>query len=422
MVDKFSYGYDASLFPMTKSGEDKATSIFFAILNLIQPFRDSLLKTIGKRAYKNKVDFKATLHPSFGGNYSSKDIPDGLIQLNQKENWSALVEVKIKGNDLSTGQLTNYLKRVKENKLSALITISNELCSAPDKPPLRLKSSDRDFRKIDHFHWSWRYILFHARNVLKNGNIETDTEKKLLSQFISFLEHEKSGISGFNSMPNNWGKFTHKLRDGGIPDQEMCEEIVGSWFQETSELALILSDELHVSVNEAISSQTTERRIEEAVKLVKEHGDLRAEFCIENHNYPLTISLDVDGRRLQFSTKHDLPTTAKTPYKKIEHFLKYFFEAENGDEWGGHENVRIFAYWPHIKQPTDMTMFDAIQHSLDNELKNSTFINDDKDRIMNLELCYTPAKVSSKIMNKKNVITLIESEIVFFVRNYVVMV
>jgi len=421
MADKFTYGYDATLFPMTTSGEDKATSIFFAILNLVQPFRDTLLKTIGKRAYRSGADFSATLHPSFGGKYSSKDIPDGLIKLTQKETWSALVEVKIKGQDLSTGQLDNYLKRVKEHKLSALITISNELCSSPNRPPLRLKSSDKDFRKIEHFHWSWRYILFHARSILANNEIETEVEKQLLSQFITFLENDKSGITGFNSMPSTWSKFAQKLRDGGFPDQDICEEIVGSWFQETSELALILSDALDIPVEEVIHVQTTERRIEEAVKLIKETGDLRAEFKIENHKYPLIVSLDIDGRRLQFSAKHDLPKTAKTPYKRIEHFLKSFYQESDGDEWGGHENVRVFAYWPHLKDPTDMTMFDAIQHSLDDELKNASFILENKDRIKNLELCYTPSKVSAKIMSKKNVITLIEEEIIFFARNYVVL-
>ena len=40
---------------------------------------------------------------------------------------------------------------------------------------------------------------------------------------------------------------------------------------------------------------------------------------------------------------------------------------------------------------------------------------------MNLELRYTPTKVSSKIQSRKGVISLIEEEIIFFARNYVIL-
>jgi len=421
MVERFKYGFDATLFPMTSSDEDKATSILFSILNLIQPFRDDLLKTIGKTAYKSGNDFTASLHPSFGGKYSKKDIPDGIISLDQKEIWSALVEVKIKGQDLTAVQLDNYLKRVHQNKLSALITISNELCTQPDMPPLRLKSSNKNYRKIPHYHWSWRFILHRARILLGSETAISELERSVLAQFVSFLEHEKSGVTGFHSMPKDWKNFVSKLRDRGTPDQALCEEVVSSWFQESSELALILSSDLETEVEEVFSDDTSERRREHATDIVKTRGDLKAEFKIDGHKYLLSVCLDIDRRTLQFSTRHDLPKTAKTPYKQVEHFLRHFHQDNEEDEWGGHDDVRIFAHWPRVKLPTDMTMFDAIQHSLDDELKNSKFINPDKDRIMNLELRYTPSKVSSKIESRKGVISLIEDEIIFFARNYVIL-
>ena len=99
MASDIHYGHHASLFPRTKVEEDKITSIFFAVMELVQPLRSRLLKSIGKTSYKNRDDFQLSLHPSFGGKYSDKDIPDAHLFLDQKTKWNALVEVKIKKNE-----------------------------------------------------------------------------------------------------------------------------------------------------------------------------------------------------------------------------------------------------------------------------------------------------------------------------------
>ena len=95
MSADFHYGYAPTLFPRTKIEEDRITSIFFAVLDFVEPLRSRLLKSIGKTSYKNRDDFHVKLHPSFGGKYSDKDIPDAHIFLDQKDKWNALVEVKI---------------------------------------------------------------------------------------------------------------------------------------------------------------------------------------------------------------------------------------------------------------------------------------------------------------------------------------
>jgi len=51
-------------------------------------------------------------------------------------------------------------------------------------------------------------------------------------------------------------------------------------------------------------------------------------------------------------------------------------------------------------------------------MKNAPIIRRDKEKLMDLELRYTPSKVSAKISRRTQVITLLEEEIVFFARNY----
>lgn len=418
MAEPINQGFKPTLFPMMSSGEDQATSIFFSILTLVQPFREVMLKSISRSAYKSGTDFSAFLHPSFGGKYSKKDVPDGVIHLDQKEKWSALIEVKIKQQDLSNIQLDNYLQRVQESKMDALITISNELCPQPNMPPLRLKSANKSLRRIPHYHWSWQFIRFQAKKLIIGRIVLTDIESELIGQFVDYLEHPKSGVAGYTAMPKNWKTLVDKLREGGKPDQDLLEEAVSGWFQETAELSLILAGDLGRDVEEVMDQSSVERRREEGVNQLRETGDLTASFKIEDCKSPLNVRLDVDRRNIQFSVTHDTPTSAKTPFKQVEHFLKRFHQDDEHNQWGSHEDVRLFCRWPRAKDKTDMTLFDAIQHSLDDQMKDAPLIRQDKDKLMDMDLCYTPSKVSGKISSRTQVITLLEEEIVFFARNY----
>jgi hypothetical protein len=418
MAEPINQGFKPTLFPMMSSGEDQATSILFGMLALVFPFRDIMLRSIGRSAYKSGNDFSAFLHPSFGGKYSKKDVPDGVIHLDQKDKWSALVEVKIKTQDLSNIQLDNYLQRVRDSKMDALVTISNELCAQPNMPPLRLKSGNKTLRRIPHFHWSWQFIRFQVKKLLRTDKEMTLIEFELLNQFLGFLEHPKSGVAGYVAMPKDWKKLVDKLRERGKPNQDLLEESVTGWFQETAELALILAGELNVEVEEIIDQTSVERRREDGVSRLQNTGDLIASFKIEGCKNPLNVRLDVDRRSIQFSVTHDVPTSAKTPFVQIQHFLKKFHQDDEHNQWGSHDDVRLFCRWPRAKDKTDMTLFDAIQHSLDDEMKNAPIIRQDKDKIMDLELRYTPSKVSGKISSRTQVITLLEEEIVFFARNY----
>jgi len=201
MTIDIRYGHPPTLLPRTKVEEDRLTSIFFAILEIVEPLRSRLLKSIGRKSYKNRNDFVAKLHPSFGGKYSDKTTPDAHILLDQKEKWNALVEVKIKRNELTITQLDAYLQRVLENKYNALITISNELCAAPALPPLRLKTGNRKLRRIKHYHWSWKFIQSEISYLLRENENLSEVDKILLNQFSQHLGHKDSSVRGFTEMP-----------------------------------------------------------------------------------------------------------------------------------------------------------------------------------------------------------------------------
>ena len=418
MSEPFKGGQAPTLFPMMTNGlEDRATCIFFAVLGLVYPFRNILMKTIGQRAYKSGSDFECLLRPSIGGRISDKDIPDALISLKQKTLWKALVEVKIGSNDLDQAQLGRYLKRAMTEKVDALITISNEMCSNPEAPPLRLKPAEKRLRRIPHFHWSWRYIRYQAELVLRNFEL-TVIEKALLKQFVEFLSHEKSGIHGYNSMPKCWGDFVDTLRDGGKPKTDDIDNVLAGWFQEISDLSLILSEHFKADVTPVFNEKTIELRKDNAETLLLKTGDLEASFTLPRKKY-ISVLIDIDSRSFKFETVHTPTEKVKTPYKQVERFLDTFRDKESEEEWGDHSDVRIFAKWARYKDMTDSKMSDAMINAKEDTLATSNLIHFKSENLSEIIVQYTPTGAAKNIRNRKKMIEFLENQIIFFAETYV---
>lgn len=409
-------GREARLFPTNSSGEDRATSIFLSVLDSVEPFRQAMMQSIGVKLRKRNSTFATRVHPEFSTRNIGKDIPDGMIILDQDKLWSALIEVKIKKADLDEPQLERYLKRVKEFNCQALITISNEMCAAPDMPPLRLVSSDRALRRITHFHWSWMYIQNTAREILSSEKFSNDIEKYVLEQFLAFLRDPLSGVLGFTKMNRNWSDFVSKVEIRGTPTQENYEEVVSDWHQESSELALILSETMDKRVTETLEfdgARATEKRLTADVKHLKNTKDIHSEYQIEGVRHKLGVIVDVNRRLYSISIRHDLPTTVKTPNKRIERFLKTF-----GLE-GQHEGISIFARWPYVPEPTDTTLFKAIQAAGEGDWEDTGLILEDKDTIRFIELKLTRTPGKSVFKSGTKLISNLERDIRFFSKHYV---
>lgn len=416
MSESFKGGQSPTLFPMMKAGsEDAATCIFFSIVDLVYPFRDRLLKSVGRSAYKNGNDYSCVLRPSIGGRLTDKDIPDAKIHLDQKTGWTALVEVKIGAADLDQAQLGRYLSRAIDQKSQALITISNEMCADPSMPPLRLKPAEKRLRKIEHYHWSWRYIIHQAKETLLDGNL-TETEKKILQHFVGFLTHTSSKVHGYHQMPKCWPGFVDTLRDKGNPSSDDVDDVIAGWFQECADLAMILSESLDVEVRQDISERSAELRKEAAEKLISKKRDLVAKFSLPNKIY-LNVELDIDGRCFRFETSH-LPTTkVKSSHKQIERFLKKFVSPDNKDEWGDHSDVRLFARWSRKRNYTDISMSDALVNVHEDTLKETNFIVPDTE-LKEIIIRYSPTGSASAMKSRKKAVEFLEDQIVYFAETY----
>ncbi len=409
-------GRQARLFPTVSQSEDRATSIFLAVMNSVQPFRHVMMSSIGVKLRKRNSNFTARVHPQFSTRNISKDIPDGMITIEQSTNWSALIEVKIKKADLDELQLERYLKRVKEFDCQALITISNEMCATPLMPPLRLVSSDRALRKINHYHWSWKYIQNKTRELLSSDGFQNEAECYILTEFLCYLRDPNSGVLGFTKMNRNWPDFVGKVEIRGNLGQEDYEEVVSDWHQESSEIALIVSETMDKRVEEVLEfegSRATEKRLTADVKHLKGTKDVRSVYLIDGIKHKLKVAVDINRRLYAISIRHELPTAVKTPHKRIERFLRKF-----GSE-GQHEGISLFAKWPYLNEPTDTTLFKAIQAATDCDWDDTGLILPDKDTIHYIELKLTRAPGKSVFKSAKKLISSLERDVEFFSKHYI---
>lgn len=408
-------GKEPRLFPTVKSDEDRATSIFLSVLSAVQPLRRDLLSSVGFKLKKRGVDFKARVHPEFSTKNASKDIPDGMLIVEQDKNWSALIEVKIKKADLDQDQLERYLKRVKEFNSQALITISNELCVLPTLPPLRLVSSDKSIRRIKHYHWSWKYIQNTVRQILRHEDGLSSSDVFLLSEFLSFLRNPSSGVLGFTRFNRNWPELVDRIEVRGNPSQQDYESIVSDWHQESSEIAMILTECLNRDVSEVVDvtgSKIAERRLNQDVKHIKKNHDLTSSYEIEGCRHEFNVAIDINRRSYSLSIQHDLPTNVKSPEKRLEHFVRRF-----GSD-GQHDGMSIFAKWPYISEPTDTTLFKAIQAAEERDWSDTNLVMQDKDSIQYVVLKLTRAPGKGVFKSNTKLIAAIEKDVRFFVEHY----
>ena len=236
----------ARLIPLIKPGDEMAlTSIFLSALKLVKEFRDEIFSEVGlSRAGKiyvfTEVSFKEL----------NNEQPDGLIIVvgGGKIKDAALLEMKNKNSVLKEDQVQSYLAVAKKYDIKKFITVSNQFVSSPTQSPLNIKPP----KGVDLYHLSWSYILTKAHILLfkDRPNIEDEDQVEIMREVVKYLDHEKSGVTGFTVMKKGWNTITEKVRTGSAIKKNDPElhEAVASWLEEERDMALMLSRELGVLV------------------------------------------------------------------------------------------------------------------------------------------------------------------------------
>lgn len=350
----------ARLIPVFKPGDEMGlTSLFLSSLRLVKEFRKDIFSSVNlSRAGKIYV-FTEVCFKELKG-----EQPDGLIIVVSagKIKDAALLEVKNGKSILKEEQILNYLNVARRYKIPKLITVSNQFVSTPTQSPLNIKVP----QKPSLFHLSWSLILTKAHILLfdNDTNIEDEDQVEIMREVVKFLEHEKSGVTGFTVMKRGWKSVTEKIRSGSAikKDDPDVIDAVTSWLQEERDMALILSRNLGLLVKSGINrfKNNLKGRIEHEIKNLISTKELSSKLQVKNLPSDIKVTACFESRQIRMEVTM-YPPEDKTNRRKISWIRNQIIGAQkrNTDKFDKVANdLAIFVYLAWRKDPEKVLIAD----------------------------------------------------------------
>ena len=278
--------------------EARATSAFLAVLSVVPAFAHSIVVPFG--ASRGKVETFAEVRFKDAAGKSHR--PDGAIVVRWgTKSWKALVEVKTGTAPLLEEQVNRYLDLARDNGFDCVITISNDIVSSPTEVPYSFDR--RKTKKVKLFHVSWWRILTQAVLEHRFRGVSDVEQAWILGELIAYLDHEKSGASGFQDMGRAWVAVRDGARQGTLrPSDPGVGEIGEDWEQLVEYLALGLSQELGREVAPVRPrKQTHAERVEQHVRQLVAAGELEAAVRVPDAVAPIELVANLRSRQVTTS-------------------------------------------------------------------------------------------------------------------------
>ena len=350
-------GDRARLFPILadRSAEGRTLSIFLATLVNVRPFAEKILGDLGRRVGP-LATMQAFTEVCFKNEMGdAQDRPDGLLILDTgRTRWTALVEAKVRKNEIQAEQLNRYLKIAKSNGIDAVITLSNQFSMAPHHHPVSVNSP----KGIELFHLSWMRVLTDSFLLLNEG-LENDLEGYMLNEFKRFISHDSAGVESFTQMPSEWSTVCDLVQTGANVTVGPGREIVSAWHQECQDLSLIFSRQIDTGVIQRLSRAETSNpavRAANDLELLREDHALSVEFDVPDAAAPIKVFADMKRRTISVSMYVGAPGDKKRNSARINWLLRQLPKE-------GISNVHLRARWPATSPWTQMPLSDAFECS-----------------------------------------------------------
>jgi hypothetical protein len=244
--------------------------------------------------------------------------PDGLIQVKRGAKlWIALIEVKTGTNVLEATQVENYLDIAREQGFNAVITISNEIETAPGVHPLTIDK--RKLKKVDLFHLSWSQIHTDAVIHKVNRSVSDPDQAWILEEFVRYLQHKKSGAVDLEDMGPSWVAVREAAAINALrPGDRNAKNVAERYEQLLSYAGMRLSRQLGIEVRPALSRKELadpDGRLTAQVATLAETGRLTGSLVIPNAIAPLSLTVDLRAGRIECSVLVDAPSVARQQTK-----------------------------------------------------------------------------------------------------------
>ncbi|MDQ2070839.1 hypothetical protein [Natronospira bacteriovora] len=325
VLDKLQTGERARLIPVgsDRQKESRAISALLAVFRLIPAYANLMLDEVGAPTNK-RAKLSAWTEITFkvlGKKPSELPRPDGLLAVQSgKKEWAALVEAKVKNEEISAAQIERYLDLAREVGANAVITISNQFALLPSHHPVRVNKQKT--RSVSLYHFSWLALQSNAQVLSDSDTLEDEEQALVLKELIRFLEHDNSGVKPYDRMGPAWKDLCATVQQGAPlrKGDEKLQEAVADWHQLCRYLALKLSSRLAKPVSVCVRRKHANdpaKRLEHDIgRLVKDQL-LADEFDIPNAAGNVNLSADIMRRTINLSMRLEPPKDKQRPTAAI---------------------------------------------------------------------------------------------------------
>ena len=327
--------------------EQRATSSLLAVMFAVPEFAHALLADLGAPRGRLTTYTEIQLRDSEG----KRCIPDGAIVAERgAKRWSCLVEVKTGKGQLHTDQVSRYLDIARNNGVDAVLTISNDITPSPTDSPVAV--SGHKLRRVALYHLSWWRILTEAIVQHRHRGISDPDQAWLLGELVAYLDHERSGASGFQGMGEAWvtvrtaaGDHTLRAADPGTRD------VAEHWEQFIDYMALGLGQDLGRDVTPVRPRKLDAAgRVDATVRQLVETGILDAALKVPDAIANLRVQADLRTKKVTTSVEIPAPREGR-PKTRINWLLRQLRNAP--------ADLRIDVSFAKVRETSSLLLAEA---------------------------------------------------------------
>ena len=304
----------ARLIPITSetgvsAKERNAASALLAVMTAVDEFGRALLKPLGVPA--GRIEAFVEIPFKLDG----KDFrPDGLILVARgKRHWSAMLEVKVAGNQLERKQMEAYLDIARQIGADAVLSISNQYTTSSSDYPIPVDR--KKLKKLTLRHWSWVSVLTEAVVQQQHRGVKDRDQAYILSELIRYLSDPRSGVVLFNDMGANWTTVREQARLHMLKKTDPAvADVADRWDQLVRYLCLDLTKDLGRDVKQLLrGSESSASARQQAVRdSLGSSGQLPAELQIPDAASSIDMVADLSTRQVTISARLTAPRDAKS--------------------------------------------------------------------------------------------------------------
>ncbi len=306
--------------------EKRATSSLLAVMLAVPDFGHALVGPLGAPKGRMSTFAEVQVKDAAG----KLHIPDGAIVVERgKTAWRCLVEVKTGSAELRAEQVNRYLDWARENRLDAVLTISNQITGSPTDSPVPVDG--RKLRTTRLFHLSWWRVLTEAIVQHRHRGVSDPDQAWLLGELIAYLDDERSGASGFTDMGANWVAVRNAAADGTLrANDSQVRDVSERWDQFVEYLCLGLGQDLGRDIRPVRPrKQTAATRLEAGCRALEESGTLQAAIRVPDAAGDLLVEANLRTRKVTTSVVVEAPGETR-PATRVGWLVRQLKDAPDG--------------------------------------------------------------------------------------------